>query len=433
MPKLDRRAFLMSAAAAGGALTLGFAIPLGRARADDAAPEITAWIVIAPDDRVTIRIARSEMGQGITTALPMLVAEELGCDWSKVQTEFVAPEENLRRSRAWGDMSTGGSRSVRTSQDFLRKAGATARAMLIAAAAARWNAPAHECAAANGVISHAPSRRTLRFGEVAAAAAAVAPPKNVRLKAPNEWTLIGTPRRRLDVADKVAGKPIYAIDVRLPGMLYAALAQCPVFKGRLERVDETRIAGMSGVRRVIRFDDAVAVVADGWWQARKALDALNVVWDAGQNGAVTSASIATLLRAGLDFGRGGRRTRARRRHDEPGAEPEPPHRRVSPALSGARDARAAELHRARGRRPGRDLGADAARRIRHRGGGRRGRRAGAERQGPQDAAGRRVRPARHRAGLHPACGEDRQERSAGRCRRSGRAKRTCSTTTTGPP
>jgi isoquinoline 1-oxidoreductase beta subunit len=305
LPKLDRRAFLRSAAAAGGALTLGFAIPPGRARADDAAPEITAWIVIAPDDRVTIRIARSEMGQGITTALPMLVAEELGCDWSKVQTEFVAPEENLRRSRAWGDMSTGGSRSVRTSQDFLRKAGATARAMLIAAAAARWNAPAHECSAANGVISHAPSRRTLRFGEVAAAAAAVAPPKNVRLKAPNEWTLIGTRRRRLDVADKVAGKPIYAIDVRLPGMLYAALAQCPVFKGRLERVDETGIAGMSGVRRVIRFDDAVAVVADGWWQARKALDALNVVWDAGQNGAVTSASIATLLRAGLDSAEAG--------------------------------------------------------------------------------------------------------------------------------
>lgn len=306
MPKVDRRAFLLSAAAAGGALTLGFDIPFGgRARAEDAAPEITAWIVIAPDDRVTIRIARSEMGQGITTALPMLVAEELGCDWGKVQTEFVAPEENLRRGRAWGDMSTGGSRSVRTSQDFLRKAGATAREMLIAAAATRWSAPAHECAAANGVITHAPSRRTLRFGEVAAAAAAVAPPKNVRLKAPNEWTLIGTRRRRLDVADKVAGRPIYAIDVRLPDMLYAALAQCPVFKGTLKSVDETNIAGMSGVRRVIKFDDAVAVVADGWWQAKKALDALTVTWDAGQNGAVTSESIAALLRAGLDSAEAG--------------------------------------------------------------------------------------------------------------------------------
>jgi isoquinoline 1-oxidoreductase beta subunit len=306
LPRVDRRAFLLSAAAAGGALTLGFDIPFGaRARAGDATAEITAWIVIAPDDRVTIRIARSEMGQGITTALPMLVAEELGCAWDKVTTEFVAPEENLRRNRAWGDMSTGGSRSVRTSQENLRKAGATAREMLITAAAARWNAPVHECTAAGGVITHAPSRRMLRFGEVAAAAAAVAPPKNVRLKAPNEWTLIGTRRRRLDVADKVAGKPIYAIDVRLPDMLYAALAQCPVFKGKLKSVDETKIAGMRGVRQVVKFDDAVAVVADGWWQAQKALDALDVTWDVGQNGAVSSESIAALLRAGLDSAEAG--------------------------------------------------------------------------------------------------------------------------------
>jgi isoquinoline 1-oxidoreductase subunit beta len=301
LPKVDRRAFLVSAATAGGALTLGFDVPFGAlARDEDGAPEITAWIVIAPDDQVTIRIARSEMGQGITTALPMLVAEELACDWSKVRTEFVAPEENLRRNRIWGDMSTGGSRSVRGSQDFLRKAGATAREMLIAAAAARWNVPVNECAATNGIITHAPSRRTLRFGEVAAAAAKVAPPKSVRLKEPNAWTLIGTRRRRIDVADKISGKPIYAIDVRLPDMLYAALAQCPVFRGRLKSADETKIAGMRGVRKVVKLDDAVAVVADGWWQAKKALDALPVAWDAGDNGAVTSESIAGLLRAGLD-------------------------------------------------------------------------------------------------------------------------------------
>jgi isoquinoline 1-oxidoreductase beta subunit len=306
LPKVDRRAFLLSAAAASGALALGFDIPFGaKARAEDGAPEITAWIVIAPDDRVTIRIARSEMGQGITTALPMLVAEELGCDWNMVRTEFVAPEENLRRNRVWGDMSTGGSRSVRTSQDFLRKAGATAREMLIAAAAARWNVPAAECTAADSIITHASSRRTLRFAEVAAAAAAVAPPKSVRLKEPREWTLIGTRRKRLDLADKIAGKPIYAIDVRLPGMLYAALAQCPVFKGTLKSVDEAKVAGMSGVRKVVKFDDAVAVVADGWWQAKKALDALPVVWDAGSNGAVSSDSIATLLRAGLDAAEAG--------------------------------------------------------------------------------------------------------------------------------
>src|SRR5262249_15470178 len=302
LPKVDRRAFLLSAAAASGALTLGFG---PSARADSGAPEITAWIVIAPDDRVIIRIARSEMGQGITTALPMLVAEELGCAWENVRPEFGAPEENLRPTGAWGDMSTGGSRSVRTSQDYLRKAGATAREMLIAAAAARWNVPAHECAAKDGVITHAPSRRTLRFGEVAAAAGAIAPPKNVRLKAPDEWTLIGTRRKRLDVADKVVGKPIYAIDVRLPGMLFAALAQCPVFKGKLESADETKVAGMRGVQKVVKFDDAVAVVADGWWQAKRALDALPVAWDAGDHGAVSSESIAAALRAGLDSAEAG--------------------------------------------------------------------------------------------------------------------------------
>src|SRR5579862_8543811 len=145
VPELDRRSFLLSAAAVGGTLVLGFDVPFGTpARAHDGPPEITAWIVIAPDDRVTIRIARSEMGQGVFTALPMLVAEELGCDWNKVHAEFAPPQENLRRNRVWGDMSTGGSRSVRTSQDMLRKAGATAREMLIAAAAARWNVPAAE-------------------------------------------------------------------------------------------------------------------------------------------------------------------------------------------------------------------------------------------------------------------------------------------------
>ena len=301
MPKVDRRAFLVSAAAVGGALTLGFDIASDATAQDESAsPEITCWIVIAPDDRVTVRIARSEMGQGIFTALPMLVAEELDCDWSKVAPELVAPEENLRRDRVWGDMSTGGSRSVRTSQDVMRKAGATAREMLIAAAAARWNAPARECMAHNSLITHKPSGRILRFGEVAAAAAAVAPPQSVRLKAPHEWMLIGTRRRRLDVADKVAGKPIYAIDVRLPGMLYAALAQCPVFGGKLASAHDAAIMGRKGVRQVVKLDEAVAVVAESWWQAKTALEALPVTWDPGASGDVSSDSIAAMLRAGLD-------------------------------------------------------------------------------------------------------------------------------------
>ena len=282
-------------------MTLGFDIAFDPpAQAGPALPEITCWIVIAPDDRVTVRIARSEMGQGIFTALPMLVAEELGCDWNRVGAEFVPPEENLRRSRIWGDMSTGGSRSVRTSQEVLRKAGATAREMLIAAAAARWDTATSDCAAHGSVIIHKPSGRTLRFGEVAAAAAAITPPTSVQLKEPRAWTLIGTPRKRLEVADKVTGKPIYAIDVRLPGMLYAALAQCPVFGGKLVAADEARIMGRKGVRRVVKFDDAVAVVAEGWWQAKTALDALPVTWDPGANGNVSSDSIAAMLRAGLD-------------------------------------------------------------------------------------------------------------------------------------
>ena len=161
-PQVSRRAFLVSAAAVGGGLALGFDIPFGpRPAGANGSVEVTAWVVINPDDTIVIRVARSEMGQGSFTALPMLVAEELSCDWGKVTAEFAPPHENLRRRRVWGDMSTGGSRSIRASQDALRRAGATAREMLIAAAAARWNVPAAQCRAANSVITHATSGRTL--------------------------------------------------------------------------------------------------------------------------------------------------------------------------------------------------------------------------------------------------------------------------------
>ena len=268
-------------------------------------PEITAWIVIEPDDTVIIRVARSEMGQGSFTALPMLVAEELACDWSRVKAEFVAPEESLRRNRAWGDMSTGGSRAIRSSHEFLRKAGATAREMLIAAAAQQWNVAASECRAANSVITHGPSGHTVRFGDIAEAAARIEPPKEVALKHRKDWKLIGKPTKRLEVIDKVQGSPIYGIDVRLPDMLYAALIQSPVFKGRLKSVDDTKTAAMPGVRKVIKFKDAVAVVADSWWQAKKASDALAVTWDDGGNGQVSSDSIRKFLRTGLDAAEAG--------------------------------------------------------------------------------------------------------------------------------
>jgi isoquinoline 1-oxidoreductase beta subunit len=304
VPHLSRRTFLASAAAAGGALALGFDISLAprAVRASESRAEITVWIVIEPDDGVIIRVAKSEMGQGIFTALPMLVAEELECDWSKVKAEFASPHENRSRNRAWGNMSTGASRSITASQHDLRRAGATAREMLIAAAAACWEVPAGECTAANSVITHGPSGRTTTFGRVAAQAAEILPPAQVQLKDPKDWKLIGTRQRRLDVPDKVTGKPIYAIDVHLPGMLYAAIVQCPVFKGTVRSIDETPLAGMKGIRRVVRLPDAVAVVADTWWGAKKAAETLQVTWDFADYAGVSSQTIRAELRAGLSAG-----------------------------------------------------------------------------------------------------------------------------------
>jgi isoquinoline 1-oxidoreductase subunit beta len=290
MPLVSRRLFVRSVAAMGGGLALGFNVPFAErgARAAVNPREITAWVVIEPDDTVIVRIARSEMGQGSFTALPMLVAEELECEWSKVRAEFAAPEENLRRNRIWGEMTTGGSRAIRGSQEYLRKAGATAREMLIAAAAARWNVAAGECTAANSVITHVPSGRQVRFGAVAAEAAKIVPPTKVTLKDPKDWKLIGTPRNRLEITDKVTGKPIFAVDVRVPNMLHAAIIQSPVFQGTLKAVDESGARAIKGVRQVIRLSDAVAVVADSWWQAKKAADALKVTWNEGQSSRVSS-------------------------------------------------------------------------------------------------------------------------------------------------
>ncbi len=301
MARIDRRSFLASVAAVGGSLALGFEIPFGPqpVRAADGAAEINAWVVIEPKDTVVIRVAKSEMGQGSFTALSMLVAEELECDWSKVKAEFAPPHENLARNRVWGDMSTGGSRAVRSSHEYLRKAGATAREMLIAAAALQWGVSASECRAEKSVITHMPSGRTVGFGEVAEAAARIAPPRDVKLKDPKDWKIAGKPTRRLEIIDKVQGKTTYGIDVRLPNMLYAALIQCPVFKGTLKSADGSKIDGMKGVRKVVKLKDAVAVVADSWWQAKQAVEALPVAWDDGGNGRVSSDTIMDFLRTGL--------------------------------------------------------------------------------------------------------------------------------------
>jgi isoquinoline 1-oxidoreductase beta subunit len=296
---LSRRSFLVGVTAVSGGLALAFNVPFEPVRAAETISEVNAWLVIGSDGSVVVRIAYCEMGQGAQTGIAMLIAEELECDWSKVRTEFPSPDENMRRKNVWGDMSTGASRSIAYSQLALRQAGAGAREMLIAAAAARWNAPPAECFAANSVITHRPSGRTLTFGAVAEQAAKIPPPIDIKLKDPKDWKLAGTPRRRLDVRDKVTAKTVYAIDVRLPGMLYAAIEHCPVFGGAPKAIDENAIANMKGVRRVVRLHDAVAVIADSWWRAKRALDALPIEWDPRGNDQVSSASIAQSVRAGL--------------------------------------------------------------------------------------------------------------------------------------
>jgi isoquinoline 1-oxidoreductase beta subunit len=281
---------------------LGFHLPPAEA-ADTAKapapPEVNAWIVIQPDDKVIIRVARSEMGQGAFTALPMLVAEELNCDWANVKPEFVSPEENLKRNHAYGSMATVGSQAVRTSHEYLRKAGASAREMLIAAAAAQWKVPAGDCQAEKGVITHKASGRTLKYGAVATAASKLTPPTTVALKDPKTWTIAGSEVKRFDTRDKVLGKPIYAIDVRLPDMLHAAIAHAPVFGGKLKGYTEAAIADRPGVHSVVAFDNAVAVVGDTYWHASQALRALPVTWDDGPSGAVSSADIAKEIADGL--------------------------------------------------------------------------------------------------------------------------------------
>jgi isoquinoline 1-oxidoreductase beta subunit len=255
------------------------------------------------------------MGQGTLTGLAQLVAEELECDWSKVTTEGVSPGRNLASKRAWGEMGTGGSRGIRTSQDYVRRGGAAARIMLLQAAADQWKVPVAELTVSKGVITHAASKRKTSYGKVAAAASKVTPPdpKAITLKGPE-----GLEHRRQAAEaarhrDKLNGSKIYAIDVKLPDMLCAAIKDCPVFGGKVTSFDESKIAGMPGVKKVVKVKDTgVAVVADTWWRAKKALDALPIVWDEAGNGNVSSASIAEQLKEGPLVGNDQRRAQRRR-------------------------------------------------------------------------------------------------------------------------
>ncbi|WP_442754751.1 molybdopterin cofactor-binding domain-containing protein [Methylocystis sp. JAN1] len=301
--EIGRRDFIVGGATLGG-FVLGFNMSpemgLGAAEAAQSAREVNAWVVVKPDDTVVIRIARSEMGQGTLTGLAQLVAEELDCDWSKVTTEYPTPGENAARNRVWGDFSTGGSRGVRGSQDYVRKGGAMARHMLVQAAANDWKVPASECRAEKSVITHPASGRSTTYGKIAEAAAKLAPPAEVALRDPRDWKIAGKGLKRLDTADKATGKMIYGVDVKLPGMLNAAIKACPVFGGKLKSYDEGEIANFKGVKKVVRVgDNAVAVVADTWWRAKSALEALPVVWDEGPNAKSSSADVAKWLGEGL--------------------------------------------------------------------------------------------------------------------------------------
>ena len=303
---LSRRQFLVNTSAVGGGLALGLGfLPEAMAAASYTTltpDEINIWVVVKPDDTCVIRIARSEMGQGTRTGLAQLVAEELDCDWSKVTTEMPTPGQSLARKRAWSDMSTGGSRGIRTSHDYVRRGGAAARLMLMQAAANRWQVPVGELLAKEGVITHAISGRTVTYGQVALDAAKLTPPdpKTLILKKPSQWRIAGKSMRRLDTADKVDGRKNFSIDLQLPGMLTASVKQSPVFGGKLVSYDDSKISKMRGVKGVVKINDStLAVVADNFWRANMALAALPIVWDEGPNAQVSSDTIDAQLKQGL--------------------------------------------------------------------------------------------------------------------------------------
>ena len=308
VPKINRRAFVIGTAAAGGGLALG--IPFGGALAQSAIGgdlhealtpnELGIWVAIRPDDTVCIRVVRAEMGQGSQTGLSQLIAEELDADWSKVTTEYPTPADNVKRKRAWGNYNSSGSRAIRESNQYVREGGAAARLMLIQAAADEWKVPAADCTTDKGVITHKASGKTTTYGKVAAAAAKLPVPEKPKLKDAKDWKIAGKPLKRLDTAPKVDGTMMYSIDFKMPGMLNAAIKDCPVFGGKVKSFDAAKVTGMKGVKKVVQVDDkAVAVIADTWWQAKTALDALPIEWDKGENEKVSSESIARWLEEGL--------------------------------------------------------------------------------------------------------------------------------------
>ncbi len=301
----SRRQFLFTSAAITGGFALGFTLPTNKAwaaAAADAPTRVNIWVEIAEDDTVTIKYARSEMGQGSMTSAPQLVADELDANWEQVRIAYVDVNEHYRMEKAWGSMATVGSQTIRNSQSYLRQAGATARAMLVSAAAQQWKVPASEITVSNGIVAHAASGKQSGFGALAKLAATQTVPADVPVKDPAQWTIIGKSMPRIDIPASTNGTQVYGIDISLPGMVYAAIAQCPVFGGKVSAFDAAGIRSKRGFIDAFAIDDggAVAVVADNWWRAKQALAELDIQWDEQGNGNVNNASIRAQFEADLD-------------------------------------------------------------------------------------------------------------------------------------
>src|SRR5438093_7040678 len=293
-PALSRRAFLEVGAAVGGGLLLGFTLPAPRrGRADRFAPN--AFIRIDRDGRVTLIMHKVEMGQGTYTSMPMLLAEELEVDLAQVQLEHAPPDDARYAEPLFGVQETGGSTSVRGNWEQLRRAGATARTMLVSAAAQTWKVDPSSCNAARGEVIHGASGRRLSYGALVDAAVLLAVPRTVPLKDPKDFKLIGTPAKRRDGPDKVNGAAQFGIDVKVPGMKVATVAACPVVGGKLASVDDSKAKTIKDVHQVVRLDDAVAVVAEHMWAAKQGLAALTIQWDEGPNAKLTTADIVQQL------------------------------------------------------------------------------------------------------------------------------------------
>ncbi|NEV01344.1 xanthine dehydrogenase family protein molybdopterin-binding subunit [Bradyrhizobium uaiense] len=296
---LSRRNFLRAGAIAGGGLLLSVSLPFASeseaATGGDFAPN--AFIRIGGDGKVVLTMPYVEMGQGTYTSIPMLIAEELEIGLTQVQLEHAPPSDKLYANPMLGVQATGNSNAMRGSWQPMRKAGATAKAMLVAAAAKRWNVEPASCRAENGEVHHAASGRKLSYGELAADAAQMPVPENVTLKNPADFKLIGTPAKRLDTPSKINGSAVYGIDARPPGVKIATLAQSPVFGGRVKRVDDAAAKAVNGVRQIVKLDDAVAVVADHMGAAKKGLAALTIEWDEGAHAKLATSDIARELEA----------------------------------------------------------------------------------------------------------------------------------------